>query len=209
MIGWLSGIVVARDPAAGIVVLNVGGVGYEVRVSMQTLAEVGDLDELCTLWIHTYAREDQLTLYGFASPAEKRLFLLLNGVPKVGPKHALAALGGFPFAELVDHLRQGRHDQLQKIPGIGKKTAEQILLSLGDKVGDLALAGDATATPAAPRTDGGSAMQDEARAVLVELGWRLKEVDTALARVVAAGWKDDAGALDDLVRRTLAQLMER
>ena len=207
MIGWLSGVVVARDAAQGVVVLNVSGVGYEVRVSLQTLAEVGDLDELCTLWIYTYVREDQLQLYGFASPAEKRLFLLLNSVPKVGPKHALAALGGFPFAELVDHLRQGRHDQLQKIPGIGKKTAEQILLSLGDKVGDLGVG--ETATVSAPRTDGGSALQDEARAVLVELGWRLKEVDTALARVVAAGWSDGDGALDDLVRRTLAQLMER
>jgi Holliday junction DNA helicase RuvA len=207
VIGWLSGVVVARDAAQGVVVLNVSGVGYEVRVSLQTLAEVGDLDELCTLWIYTYVREDQLQLYGFASPAEKRLFLLLNSVPKVGPKHALAALGGFPFAELVDHLRQGRHDQLQKIPGIGKKTAEQILLSLGDKVGDLGVG--ETTTVSAPRTDGGSALQDEARAVLVELGWRLKEVDTALARVVAAGWSDGDGALDDLVRRTLAQLMER
>ena len=64
MIGWLSGVVVARDPAQGVVVINVGGVGYEVRVSMQTLAAVGDLDELCTLWIHTYAREDALTLFG-------------------------------------------------------------------------------------------------------------------------------------------------
>jgi len=209
MIGWLSGVVVARDPAQGIVVVNVAGVGYEVRVSLQTLAEVGDLDELCTLWIHTYAREDQLVLYGFATPAEKRLFLLLNGVPKVGPKHALAALGGFPFNELVEHLRQGRHDQLQKIPGIGKKTAEQILLSIGDKVNDLGTAGEAVTTPATPRTDGGSAQQDEARAVLVGLGFRLKEVDTALAKVVAAGWQDDDGALDDLVRRTLAQLMER
>jgi len=207
VIGWLSGVVVARDAAQGVVVLNVSGVGYEVRVSLQTLAEVGDLDELCTLWIYTYVREDQLQLYGFASPAEKRLFLLLNSVPKVGPKHALAALGGFPFAELVDHLRQGRHDQLQKIPGIGKKTAEQILLSLGDKVGDLGVG--ETTTVSAPRTDGGSALQDEARAVLVELGWRLKEVDTALARVVAGGWSDGDGALDDLVRRTLAQLMER
>lgn len=207
MIGWLSGVVVARDAAQGVVVLNVSGVGYEVRVSLQTLAEVGDLDELCTLWIYTYVREDQLQLYGFASPAEKRLFLLLNSVPKVGPKHALAALGGFPFAELVDHLRQGRHDQLQKIPGIGKKTAEQILLSLGDKVGELGVG--ETTTVSAPRTDGGSALQDEARAVLVELGWRIKEVDTAIARVVAAGWSDGDGALDDLVRRTLAQLMER
>ena len=210
MIGWLSGIVVARDPAQGVVVLNVNGVGYEVRVSLQTLAEVGDLDELCTLWIYTYVREDQLLLYGFASPAEKQLFLLLNGVPKVGPKHALAALGGFPFAELVEHLRQGRHDQLQKIPGIGKKTAEQILLSIGDKVHDLGAPGEgAPTTPTAPRTDGGSAQQDEARAVLVGLGWRLKEVDVAIARVIAGGWHDDDGALDDLVRRALAQLMER
>ena len=209
MIGWLSGVVVARDPAQGVVVVNVAGVGYEVRVSLQTLAEVGDLDELCTLWIYTYVREDQLLLYGFATPAEKRLFLLLNGVPKVGPKHALAALGGFPFNELVEHLRQGRHDQLQKIPGIGKKTAEQILLSIGDTVNDLGSPGEAVTTPATPRTDGGSAQQDEARAVLVELGWRLKEVDTALAKVVAAGWQDHGGALDDLVRRALAQLMER
>lgn len=210
MIGWLSGIVVARDAAQGVVVLNVNGVGYEVRVSLQTLAEVGDLDELCSLWIYTYVREDQLLLYGFASPAEKQLFLLLNGVPKVGPKHALAALGGFPFGELVDHLRQGRHEQLQKIPGIGKKTAEQILLSIGDKVNDLGGPdGGVSTSPVVPRTDGGSAQQDEARAVLVELGWRLKEVDTAIARVVAAGWHDDDGALDDLVRRTLAQLMER
>ncbi len=208
MIGWLSGIVVARDPAQGVVVINVAGVGYEVRVSLQTLAEVGDLDELCTLWIHTYVREDQLLLYGFATPAEKRLFLLLNGVPKVGPKHALAALGGFPFNELVEHLRQGRHDQLQKIPGIGKKTAEQILLSIGDKVNDLGSPGEAVTAPATPRTDGGSAQQDEARAVLVGLGFRLKEVDTALVRVVAAGW-DEGGALDDLVRRALAHLMER
>ena len=208
MIGWLSGVVVARDAAQGVVVINVSGVGYEVRVSLQTLAEVGDLDELCTLWIYTYVREDQLLLYGFASPAEKRLFLLLNSVPKVGPKHALAALGGFPFVELVDHLRQGRHDQLQKIPGIGKKTAEQILLSLGDKVGDL-VAGEAIAVANVARADGGSGLQDEARAVLVELGWRLKEVDAAIARVVAAGWKDADGALDDLVRRALAQLMER
>jgi Holliday junction resolvasome RuvABC DNA-binding subunit len=71
VIGWLSGVVVARDPAQGVVVINVGGVGYEVRVSMQTLASVGDLDELCTLWIHTYAREDALTLFGFASPGRE------------------------------------------------------------------------------------------------------------------------------------------
>lgn len=207
MIGWLSGIVLTRDAAQGLVVLNVGGVGYEVRVSLQTLAAVGEPDELCTLWIYTLVREDVLALYGFATPAEKSLFLMLLGVPKVGPKHALSVLGGFPFAELLGHLGTGRHDQLQKIPGIGKKTAEQILLSLGDKVAALAVADPEQPGPAPP--GGASSLQDDAKAVLVDLGWRLKEVETALAKVVAAGWSDDGGALDDLVRRTLAQLMDR
>jgi Holliday junction DNA helicase RuvA len=206
VIGWLSGVVLTRDAAQGLVVINVGGVGYEVRVSLQTLAVVGDPDELCTLWIYTHAREDMLALYGFATPAEKQLFLMLLGVPKVGPKHALSVLGGFPFAELVEHLRLARHDQLQKIPGIGKKTAELILLSLGDKVAALATDPELPATTA---VGGGSALQDDAKAVLVDLGWRLKEVETALAKVVAGGWSDDGGALDDLVRRTLAQLMDR
>lgn len=207
MIGWLSGVVLARDAAQGLVVLNVGGVGYEVRVSLQTLADVGEPDELCTLWIYTLAREDQLALYGFATPTEKQLFLMLLGVPKVGPKHALSVLGGFPFAELLEHLRTARHDQLQKIPGIGKKTAEQILLSLGDKVAALAPDPElaAPATPAARPSD----LQEDAKSVLVDLGWRLKEVEMALARVVAGGWQDTGGALDDLVRRTLAQLMDR
>jgi holliday junction DNA helicase RuvA len=205
MIGWLSGVVLVRDPAQGVVVLNVGGVGYEVRVSLQTLAAVGEPDELCTLWVYTHAREDMLLLFGFATQSEKNLFLMLLGVPKVGPKHALAVLGGFPFGELVEHLVSGRQDQLQKIPGIGKKTAEQILLSLGDKVAGLAA--PEAAPVAAPA--GGSALHEDAKAMLVDLGWKIKEVETALARVVAAGWSDDGGALDDLVRRALAQLMDR
>ncbi len=208
MIGWLSGVVLVRDGAQCVVVVNVGGVGYEVRVSLQTLGEIGDADELCTLWIYTHVREDQLVLYGFTSEAERKLFLLLNGVPKVGPKHALAVLGGFPLPELVDHLQQQRIDQLQKIPGIGKRTAEQILLSLADKVASLP--GQLGATPVAPAAGSqGSAIQDEARGVLVELGWRIKDVESAIARVVEAGWRDDNGTLDDLVRRALAQLMQR
>src|SRR5690606_14949311 len=110
-----------RDAKQGVVIVNVGGVGYELRVSLQTLADVGESDELCALWVHTHAREDMLALYGFATQAEKQLFLLLTGVPKVGPKHAMAVLGGFPIAELVEHLAQGREVMLTKIPGIGKK----------------------------------------------------------------------------------------
>lgn len=209
MIGWLSGVVAHRDARQGLVIVNVGGVGYEVRVSLQTLASVGEPDELCTLWIYTYAREDQLSLFGFASQAEKQLFLLLNGVPKVGPKHAMAVLGGFPLAELVDHLVQGRQDMLTKVPGIGKKTAEQILLSLGEKVAALAeeLAGETSPAPKARPEAAPAAIDEEAKQVLVDLGWRLKEVETALAKVASSG--NVSGSLDDLVRKTLAQLMER
>lgn len=208
MIGWLSGIVVHRDARQGVVILNVGGVGYELRVSLQTLAAVGDPDEHCALWVHTHAREDALLLFGFATQAEKQLFLLLTGVPKVGPKHAMAVLGGFPLAELVDHLTQGREVMLTKIPGIGKKTAEQILLSLGDKVAGFAdeLAGPRTPTPAKAEPES-PAIVEEAKQVLVDLGWRVKEVELALAKLTAGG--PVTASLDDLVRRTLAQLMER
>ncbi|MCY1053783.1 Holliday junction branch migration protein RuvA [Nannocystis sp. SCPEA4] len=209
MIGWLSGIVVHRDARQGVVILNVGGVGYELRVSLQTLAAVGDPDEHCALWVHTHAREDALQLFGFATQAEKQLFLLLTGVPKVGPKHAMAVLGGFPLAELVDHLTQGREVMLTKIPGIGKKTAEQILLSLGDKVATFAdeLAGGPR-TPIPTKAEPESpAIVEEAKQVLVDLGWRVKEVELALAKLTAGG--PVTASLDDLVRRTLAQLMER
>lgn len=210
MIGWLSGIVIHRDARQGVVILNVGGVGYELRVSLQTLAEVGEPDELCALWVHTHAREDQLALFGFATQAEKQLFLLLTEVPKVGPKHAMAVLGGFPLPELVDHLAQRREAMLTKIPGIGKKTAEQILLSLSDKLPALAEelgAGEHPPAPAAPAPAEPPAVVEEAKQVLVDLGWRVKEVEVALAKLTAAGTV--TASLDDLVRRTLAQLMER
>jgi len=209
MIGWLSGIVVHRDARQGVVILNVGGVGYEVRVSLQTLAAVGDPDEHCALWVHTHAREDALMLFGFSTQAEKQLFLLLTGVPKVGPKHAMAVLGGFPPAELVDHLTQGREVMLTKIPGIGKKTAEQILLSLGDKVAAFAdeLGGGPRSPTPAKAEPGPPAIIEEAKQVLVDLGWRVKEVEVALAKLTAGG--PVTASIDDLVRRTLAQLMER
>ena len=93
MIGRLKGIVEVRDPTRGQVVLDVGGVGYEVQVSLQTLAMVPDPGEACSLWIHTHVREDILALYGFATERERQLYRLLTSVPKVGPRHAIATLG--------------------------------------------------------------------------------------------------------------------
>jgi len=206
MIGWLSGQVLVREPHRGTVTLNVGGVGYEVRVSIQTLGAVAEEGEPCSLWIHTHVREESLALYGFTTPAERQLFLMLLSVPKVGPKNAIAVLGGLPTDELLRCLAVGEQGRLEKIPGIGKKTADQILLSLKDKV--LSLLDPSEETPAVKaRPD---AVAEEANAVLVGLGWRAKQVDKALATVTSsAAWEESPGTLDELVRRTLAQLMER
>jgi Holliday junction DNA helicase RuvA len=200
MIGWLSGIVRARDPLAGEVILDVGGVGYQLTVSLQTLASVPPLEESCALWIHTHVREDLLALFGFGDPTERRMFRMLIGVPQVGPKLAIAVLGGFPLPELLAAIEGENRVLLERIPGVGKRTAERILLDLKDKVGALAPSG----TPSKPNA-ATSSFGDDAREVLVNLGWKAKEVDAALAKA------DDGNhaSLDSLVRRALAMLMAR
>ncbi|MEZ4454444.1 MAG: Holliday junction branch migration protein RuvA [Nannocystaceae bacterium] len=211
MIGWLQGQVILRDPRAANVIVGAGGVGYEVRVSLQTMASIPEVGGTVALWIYTHVREDIFALYGFASPAEKDLFLRLLGVPKVGPKNAMAVLGGMPHAELLACLAGGDAGRLEKIPGIGKKTAEQILLSLKGKV--LALdPGGGASTPASQPAEAALSLEEEAQMVLVGLGWRAREVDGAIASVVkSAAWKkaSEGKTLDELVRRALAELMAR
>lgn len=208
MIGWLSGTVRARDPISGEVIVDTGGVGYQVAVSLQTLAAVPDLGQPVTLWIHMHVREEVLALFGFADPVERRAFRLLLGVPQVGPKLAIGVLGGFPLAQLLEAIATGARAHLERIPGVGKRTAERILLDLQDKVEPLQIelrggkTGPRTPASATP-TD---ALRDDARAVLVNLGWKAKDVDAAIAKA------DDEGphaSLDALVRRALALLMAR
>ena len=205
MIGMLHGTVMEREPSRGRVILDVGGVGYEVAVSVQTLRDVPESGAACKLWIHTHVREDTLALFGFASAEERALFRLLVSVPKVGPKNALATLGGLPWIELVRVLAAGEHGRLTKIPGIGKKTAEQMVLTLGDKVGAmLEKIGD---TPATAVSTSDHPQRDEAQTMLVALGWKAKAVHNALDKVLPTTAGDTA--LDEIVRRTLAQLMDR
>lgn len=210
MIGWLSGVVRFRDVQRGEVVLDVGGVGYLVTVSWQTLADVPQRAESCELWIHTHVREESLQLFGFSQPAERDAFRLLTGVPQVGPKLAVAVLGGFPLPELLAAIEGGERATLERIPGVGKRTAERILLDLKDKVGRLleALPRSGEAAPATePRDDGDERLRDEARLVLVNLGWKAKVVDAALETALTLPGANES--LDGLVRRALAQLMAR
>lgn len=209
MIGWLRGKVRARDVSRGEVVLDVGGVGYVAAVSWQTLAAVPEEGGPCELWIHTHVREDALLLYGFATVAEREVFRLLTSVPQVGPKLAVTVLGGFPLVELLGAIATGERTTLERIPGIGKKTAERILLDLKDKVVPLLELLQGTGRPAAPEAapGGEDTLREEAREVLVGLGWKPKPVEAALEKVLAED--ADSTTLDGLVRRALAQLMAR
>jgi Holliday junction DNA helicase RuvA len=169
------------------------------------MAGVPDVGESCELWVHTHVREDVLSLFGFATQAERKVFLLLLGVPQVGPKVALTALGGMPLPELVAAIAGAERGKLERVPGIGRKTAERILLDLKDKV--VVAMGQEGAEEPGPGPRGGSPAAEQAREVLVQLGWKAREVDAALLRV-----SDGVSAelpLDEWVRRTLACLMDR
>jgi Holliday junction DNA helicase RuvA len=215
VIGWIRGTVVRRQPAAGVVIVESQGVGWELHVSIQTLAGVPAEGELVELWVHTNVREDAIQLFGFASEREKQLFRMLTSVPKVGPRNAVAVLGGFPVLELVECIAAGESAKLVKIPGIGKKTAEQIVLTLGDKVVTLLEhirleSGEQPVQPELSPQEHGDELQAAAREVLLSLGWKAKVVDKALAAVLDELGDEARGAdLDALVRAALAKLMER
>jgi holliday junction DNA helicase RuvA len=170
MIASLRGKPVARTPEG--LVLDVGGVGYLVAATPTVVRKADGADEVA---IHTYlhVREDALQLYGFAEAAERELFVQLLSVNGVGPKVALAIVSGSPAAELRRAIALEDAARFQAIPGIGKKTAERIVLELKEK---LAAGGPETASPG-----GGGAPHVVARDALVELGWSVVEAEQALA----------------------------
>jgi holliday junction DNA helicase RuvA len=132
MIGLLRGEVIVRRPDH--VVLLCGGVGYRAAVSAQTLTHVPSAGEETMLHTHLIVRDDALTLYGFHSESERELFLMLLSVQAVGPKVALAVLSGGPSRELIGAIAAGDAARFQAVPGIGKRTAERIIVELREKV---------------------------------------------------------------------------
>jgi Holliday junction DNA helicase RuvA len=133
MIALISGEVAVRR--GDHVVVLCGGVGYRLAVSAETLRHVPRVGETVTLHAHLVVRDDALALYGFATEEERDLFLLLLGVPSVGPKMALAVLSGGPPRELLKAVAAGDGARLQAVPGIGRRTAERIVVELREKVG--------------------------------------------------------------------------
>ena len=171
MIARLRGKPTANTPEG--LVLDVGGVGYLVHATPTAIRKGEATDEI-TVETYLHVREDVLQLYGFADRSERELFVHLLAVTGVGPKVALAIVSGSPAAELRRAIARGDAARFQAIPGIGKKTAERIVLELKEKLGDPALA---------PAPDASSERHLVARDALVELGWSLLDAERALAEV--------------------------
>ena len=131
MIAQISGKLIHKQPNS--VIVDVGGVGYELTVPLSTFYDLGEPGADVSLRVHTHVREDALQLFGFRTDREKKLFLLLLTVSGIGPKLAVTVLSGLSVEELVQALRAGNLAKLVAIPGVGKKTAERMLLELKDK----------------------------------------------------------------------------
>ena len=181
MIALLAGEVAVRR--ADHVVVACGGVGYRLSVSAETLRHVARVGSPVTLHTHLIVRDDALLLYGFATEEERDLFLLLIGVQSVGPKMALAVLSGGPPRELLGAVAAGDTARLQAVPGIGKRTAERIVVELREKVG-VAGADDPIVITR------GDDPRRLARDGLVGLGFSLQEAD-ALLREAAGETPED------------------
>ena len=173
MIAAVSGQVLVRRPDH-VVVDTASGVGYRLSVSSETLKHVPATGQDVSLLAHLVVREDAMTLYGFATEEERDLFLLLIGVQSVGPKMALAVLSGGPPRELIGVMAAGDAKRLQAVPGIGKRTAERIIVELREKVGVGDAPGDAIVVT---RVDDARTL---ARDGLMDLGWSEAEADAML-----------------------------
>ena len=195
MIGLLRGRLLEKRPNQ--VILDVGGVGYLVAVPLSTYAALGELHAEVTLLIHTHVREDALTLYGFLSAREKHVFELLLGASGVGPSLSLKILSGMNVEELVPAIRGGDIVRLTKIPGVGRKTAERMVLELKDKLDAVAIESERP-LPASP-----AGVEADVKSALVNLGYDERTAESAVAE-----GKRGAGttSFEKLLRHTLAAL---
>jgi holliday junction DNA helicase RuvA len=197
VIGRLRGRVLA-DEATGAVVLDVQGVGYELSTPVGTLGRARDAGNgEVELWVHTHVREDALDLFGFANETDRRVFRLLLGVPNVGPKTALGVLSALSVEDLARAVERSDHVRLGKVPGIGKKTAERLVLELKEK-----LRGLESASPALPSETLGNEA-GRLLSALVNMGYRPGEAERAVS---ALGPKLDTEPLGNLLREALAKL---
>ena len=202
MIATLSGRLKLRE--AGRVIVETGGVGYEVFIPLGTYYRMPSSGLPVELEIRQVVREDAITLYGFATPAEKHAFDLLMGVQHVGPKLALAVLSVLSPEDLASAITQEDVQRIDAVPGVGAKVAERIVRELRDKVGALSLVPAPSAVAAGNGHGSAGGMLDDALSALVNLGYKPAEAKRAVDSV---GGASEAEGLEALIRKSLAVLL--
>jgi Holliday junction DNA helicase RuvA len=198
VIAQVRGRLLRKEPQEAIV--DVGGVGYRVAIPLSTFYRIGEAGDEVTLLTHTHVREDTLALFGFLTPGEQALFERLIAISGVGPKLALSILSGIEAPDLVVALRTSDVARLTRIPGVGKKTAERLVLELRDKVQNLVALGEP-----APTGPAATAKEDLVSA-LVHLGYSRPEAERGVDQALK---EDPGGRFEDLLRRTLRALSGR
>jgi len=199
MIASLTGRLQRRSTDS--IVVDVSGVGYLVTVPLTTLQALPEPGGDVSIYIHTYLREDTLSLYGFATEPERDLFLLLTGVSGIGPKLALSVLSGLSVPELIAAITAGDDTKLCAIPGVGKKTAGRICLELKDKVRHL-IPG---LHPVPHVVPAGADVVEDAISALINLGYKRAQAEEAVRAVQHLPDQ----RVEDLVRVVLAKLSAR
>ncbi len=197
MIAFLRGTLLEKHPNQ--VIVDTNGVGYDVLIPVSTYSALPDTGAEVRLRIHTHVREDALSLFGFITAAEKTIFEKLISVSGIGPSVAIKVLSGLNTADLVTAIRNSQVDQLVRIPGVGKKTAERIVLELKDKLDTVGIPAGATG-PAARPTALLSAIEQDVLSALINLGCNRAAAEGAVRKAKAAGLPDE---FEPLFRRSL------
>jgi holliday junction DNA helicase RuvA len=202
MIARLAGTLRVRD--AGRVIVEASGIGYEVFVPLSTYYRIPGTGTRVELEIRQVVREDSITLYGFATAAEKSAFDLLTGVQHVGPKLALAVLSVLAPDDLASAIAHEDVARIDAVPGVGAKVAERVIRELRDKIGVLNHARSDLTMVEHPENRAGSSMLEDAVSALINLGYKPAEAKRA---VDAVGVGDSDGSLETLLRKSLAVIL--
>ncbi|AFH48027.1 Holliday junction resolvasome DNA-binding subunit [Ignavibacterium album JCM 16511] len=191
MIGYLKGKIISAKPTK--IILDVNGVGYLVNISISTFEKISDSQEI-SLFIHTHVREDALSLYGFYTEAEKEMFELLISISGIGPKVALSILSGISVDELQNAIQTENVSRLVSVPGVGRKTAERVVLELKSKVGFI----ETTVQKGIDYT-----VKQEAVLALTTLGYNQKVAEKIVRDLLN---ENPTLSLEDLIRKSLSEL---
>jgi len=200
MIAFLSGKLLEKN--ANTVIVDVGGVGYEVTIPLSTFYELGEPGTDIGLRIYTHVREDAIQLFGFKTTRERDLYLKLISVQGIGAKSGITMLSGMSADEIVSAIRSNDLGRLTAIPGVGRKTAERLVIELRDKVGELAIAVGAGGSESSGHLPV-DAVFDDALSALTNLGYQKAAAERALKKVVDEGTEM---SVQKLLRRSLQVL---